>query len=142
QFLIAHAGEFINAGSFNPLDIEAPKLPFQARNCVSDGDQAVELLEHAIDQGAVRPRAAVRDVKVIAPGLSLEPGRPIGSNAAAKSAVGAAKFSAAAGLLRKLLVAPSPVDQHTHGSPPICRCQTQREQGSSILPPFDRSGSR
>jgi hypothetical protein len=58
----------------------------------------------------------VRDIEVIAIGLSFEPGGTIGADAVAKSAVSSAEFSAAAGLLRKLPVTPNPVDQHTHGS--------------------------
>ena len=107
--------------------LERPAVLLQARNCVGDRDQTVELLERAIDQGAVRPWAAVRDVEVIAIGLSFEPGRPIGRNAVAKSAIGTAELSAAAGLLRELLVAPNPLDQDTHSSPPICRRQPKRK---------------
>ena len=46
-----------------------PALLLQARDRVGDRDGAVELLERAIDQRAVRPRAAVRDIEVIAAGL-------------------------------------------------------------------------
>ena len=112
--------------------LERPTVLLQAWNCVSNRDQAIESLERAIDQGAVGPRAAVRDVEVIAPGLGFEPRRPIGCNAVAKSTVDTAEFPAAAGLLKKLLVAPNPVDQHTHGSPLNSQSQCDANKPAQI----------
>ena len=75
---------------------------------------SLELLERAVDQRAVRPRAAVRDIEVIAPGLGLEAGRAVGRDAVAEAAVGALEFAARAGFLRQLAVAPRAVDQNAH----------------------------
>ncbi len=54
---------------------------------------SVELLERAVDQRAVRPRAAVRDIEMIAPGLGLEAGRAVGGDAVAEAAVGALELA-------------------------------------------------
>jgi hypothetical protein len=94
--------------------LEGPAVGLEARNCVSDRDQAVALLKRPIDQGAVRPRATVRDIEMVAARLGLESGRTVGRDAVAEPAVGAAELSEAAGLLREVLVTPNPLDQHAH----------------------------
>ena len=79
-----------------------------------DADRAVELLDGAVDQHAVPPRALVRDVEVIAAGLGLVAGRAVGSDAVAENAFGAVQFAGLSGFCRKLLVDPIAVDQNTH----------------------------
>src|SRR6516164_1130974 len=93
---------------------EGPALLFETGYGVGDGNGVFQLLERAKDQRAVRPGAAVGNIEVITPGLRLEPGRPVRGNAIAKSAVGALEFTAAAGFLRQLLIAPYAFDQNTH----------------------------
>ena len=100
--------------------LEGPALLLQAGDRVGDRDRAVELLQRAIDQRAVRPRAAVRDIEVIAAGLGLEAGRAVGGDAAAEDAVGALELAGLAGLLRQFAVAPLAVDQ-TPMTYPRCR---------------------
>src|SRR5262249_44727440 len=102
--------------------LEGPALVLEPRYRVGDRDRAVQFLQRAVDQRAVRPRAAVRDVEVIAAGLRLVAGRTVGRDAVAELALGAAKVAFSAGFLRQLLVAPYAVDQHAHvGSPQAAR---------------------
>ena len=54
------------------------------------------------------------DIEMIAPGLRAEARRPIRRDAITKTAVGAPELSRPADLLGKLLVAPYPVDEHSH----------------------------
>src|SRR5262249_31577047 len=70
------------------------------------------------DQRAVRPRTAVRDVEVIAPGFGIEAGRTIRRDAVAEPAVRAPELAAGAGLLWKLAVPPRTLDQNAHFKPP------------------------
>src|SRR5947207_11102396 len=91
-----------------------PALQSQSRKRIGDGDRIVELLERAIDQRAVCPRTAVRDVEVIAPGLGLEAGRAVRRDAVAEAAVGAAELAAGASFLGKLAVPPRAVDDNAH----------------------------
>src|SRR5262245_12316201 len=93
---------------------EGPALLPQPRHRIGDRDRAGELLDRTVDQSAVRPRAAVGDVEMIASGLGLESGRAVRRDAVAEAAVGAAKVAAAAGFLRQLAVAPGAVDQNAH----------------------------
>ena len=57
--------------------LEGPALLPQSGDGIGDRDRAFELLDRAIDQRAVRPRTAVRDVEVIAAGFGLEAGGPV-----------------------------------------------------------------
>src|SRR5262249_62336087 len=91
---------------------EGPALRAQPRHGIGDGDGAVELLERAVDQRAVRPRTAVGDVEVVASGLRLEAGGAVGGDAVAEAAVGALELAAGAGLLRQLPVPPRPRGPH------------------------------
>src|SRR5205823_1219482 len=79
--------------------LECPTLLLEAGDRVRHANSILELLERAEDQGAVRPRAAVGNIEVIASRLRLESGRTICSDTTAKSAVGAMEFAAAAGFL-------------------------------------------
>src|SRR5262249_58910504 len=87
-------------------------------DCMRGGDRALELLERAVDQGAVRPRAGMRDVEMVARRLRLEAGGAVRRDAVAEAAVGALELAGLAGLLRQLLVAPDAVDQYAHYSVP------------------------
>src|SRR5262249_35880508 len=91
-----------------------PALVLQPRDRIGDRDRALELLERAIDQGAMRPRARMRDVEVIAVRLGRKPRRAVRRDAVAKAAVDALELARLSGLLRQLLVAPDAVDQHAH----------------------------
>src|SRR5262245_21665543 len=93
---------------------EGPALLPQSRDRIGDRDRAGEVLDRTVDQGAVRPRAAVGDVEVIASGLGLASGRAVRRDAVAHAAGGAAEVAAAAGFLRQLAVAPGAVDQNAH----------------------------
>jgi hypothetical protein len=93
---------------------KGPAVIFQPGDRVSNRDRAVEFLERAIDQGAMRPRAAVCDIKVIAAGLRLEARRAVRADAVAELAFRAAECAVPAGFLRQFFVAPHAVDQHTH----------------------------
>src|SRR6185312_4725919 len=94
--------------------LERPAVLAQARNGVSDRDRVRKILDGAVDQGAVRPRTAVRDIQMVAPGLGLEAGRAVGGDDAAETAVGAAEVAGLAGLFRQLLIRPFAVDQNAH----------------------------
>src|SRR6201981_3565616 len=59
------------------ITLECPALLLEAGNGIGDGDGTFELLERAIDQGSMRPRAAVRDIKVVASGFGLKARRAI-----------------------------------------------------------------
>ena len=74
----------------------------------------VELLERAKDLRAVRPRAGVGDVEVIAAGLGRKAGGAVGGDAVAEHAVDALEIAGLAGLLRQLLVTPLAVEQDAH----------------------------
>jgi hypothetical protein len=93
---------------------EGPAVRLQAGDRIGDGNQAIELLQRAIDQGAVCPRAAMRHIEVIAARLGLEARRAVGGNAAVKHAVGPLELPGLAGLLRQLTVGPLAVDQNAH----------------------------
>ena len=93
---------------------EGPALIPKPGDRVGDGDRAFQFLERAVDQGAVRPRAAVRHIEVIAAGLRLESRRTVGADAVAEPALGSAERAVLADLLRQFLVAPRAVDQHAH----------------------------
>src|SRR5215472_14172421 len=93
---------------------EGPALFLETGYGVGDGNGVFELLERAKDQRAVRPGATVGNIEVVAFPLRLEPGRPIRGNTIAKSAVGALEFTAPAGFLRQLLIAPYAFDQNAH----------------------------
>jgi hypothetical protein len=86
----------------------------QAGNGVGDADRALELLQHAKDLGAVRPRAGVSDVKVIAAGFGRKAGGAVGGDAVAEYAVDALEIAGLAGLLRQFFVAPLAVEQDAH----------------------------
>ena len=90
--------------------VEGPPLLLETRNCIGDRDRAFELLQCAVDQGAMSPWAAVGNVEVIAPCLCLETRRTVRRNALAEPAVGAAEFAGAAGFLRQLFIAPHAFD--------------------------------
>src|SRR5215471_6682366 len=97
---------------------EGPALLPQSGDRIGDRDRAFELLDRSIDQRAVRPRTAVRDVEVIAPGFGLEAGRTVRRDAVAEAAVGAPELAAGAGLLWKLAVPPRTLNQNAHFKPP------------------------
>src|SRR5215510_13888022 len=86
--------------------VEHPALLPQSGDRIGDRDRAFEVLDRAIDQCAMCPWAAMRDVEVVAPGLGLEAGRTIRRDAVAEAAVGAPELAARAGFLRQLAVAP------------------------------------
>src|SRR5262249_11714149 len=100
--------------------LEGPALLPQSGDRIGDRDRAFELLDRAIDQRAMCPWAAIRDVEVIAPRFGLEPGRPIRRDAVPEAAVRALELAAGAGFLRQLAVAPRTFDQNAHyaASPP------------------------
>ena len=62
----------------------------------------------------MRPRAAVRDIEMIAAGLGLEPRRAVRGDAIAEHAVDAFELAGLAGLLRELAVRPFAVDEYAH----------------------------
>jgi len=109
--------------------LERPAALLEAWNCVSDRDQVVELLQRTINQGTVRPRTAVGNVEVIAPGLCLETRRAVRRDAVAVSALGATEFAAAANLLGKLFTTPYAFDQNSH----LCPSTTAATRRSSDL---------
>ena len=74
--------------------------------------QAVLLV--AGDKSGNCPRASVRHIKMVAAGLGLEAGGPVGGDAVAEAAVGPMKAAGLAGFLRKLAVCPDTVDQYAH----------------------------
>src|SRR5262249_5051129 len=93
---------------------EGPTLLLETGHGVGDGNGIFQLLKRAKDQRAMRPGAAVGNIEVIASPLRLEPGGSIRGDAIAKSTVGALEFTASAGFLRQLLIAPYAFDQNTH----------------------------
>ena len=94
--------------------LERPAVIARMGNRGGDADRAVELLDREVMQRAMRPRAVVRDIEMIAPGLGLVAGRAVGRDAVAEDAFGAVEFAGLAGFRRKLLVAPFAVDQNAH----------------------------
>ena len=54
------------------ITFKSPTVLLEPGNRVGHGDGALELFEHAIDQGPMRPGAAVRDIKVVAAAFRLE----------------------------------------------------------------------
>ena len=54
------------------IAVEGPALLLETRNCIGDRDRAFELLQCTVDQGAMSPRTAVGNIKVISPCLCLE----------------------------------------------------------------------
>jgi hypothetical protein len=61
-----------NAIRIAGVAFEGPAVLLEAGNRVGDRDEAGKFLDRAVDQGAMRPRTAVRDVKVIAARFGLE----------------------------------------------------------------------
>jgi hypothetical protein len=61
-----------NAIRITRVAFKRPAVLLEAGDRIGDGNQSLELLDRAIDQRAVRPRAAMRDIKMIAAGLGLE----------------------------------------------------------------------
>ncbi len=94
--------------------LERPALLTDAGHRIGDADRAFELLDRAVDEGAMRPRAVMRDVEVIAAGLRLETGRAVGGDAVAEAAVDALELAVLRVLDRQFLVAPLAVDQNAH----------------------------
>ena len=64
------------------IAVEGPALLLETRNCIGDRDRAFELLQCAVDQGAMSPWAAVGNIEVISPCLCLETRRTVRRNAA------------------------------------------------------------
>ena len=94
--------------------LERPALLAQAGNGVGDADRAVELFERTKDLRAVRPRAGVGDVEVIAAGLRRKAGGAVGGDAVAEHAIDTLEIAGLAGLLRQLLVTPLAVEKDAH----------------------------
>src|ERR1700723_2991806 len=94
--------------------LERPALFAQARNGDGDADDAGELLESEKNLCAVRPRAGIGDIEVIASGLGRKAGRTVGRDAVAEHAVHALEIAGLADLVDRIFVAPLAVDQHTH----------------------------
>jgi hypothetical protein len=61
-----------NAVRITRVAFEGPAVLLETGDRIGDGNQSIELLDRAIDQRAMRPRAAMRDIKMIAAGLGLE----------------------------------------------------------------------
>src|SRR5262249_22781076 len=101
--------------------LDGPALLPQSGDGIGDRDRAFELLDRSIDQRAVRPRTAVRDVEVVAPGFGLEAGRPVSRDAVAEAAVGAPELAAGAGFLRQLPSRPAPPPRPPITPPPRAR---------------------
>src|SRR5262249_25626609 len=96
------------------IGLVGPALLAQARNRVRDGDRAFELLERPIDHGAMRPRAVMRDVEMIAARLGRKPGRAIGGDAVAKPAVDTLERAALGEFLRRIAFDPLTVAEIAH----------------------------
>ena len=95
--------------------LERPALVAQARDRDRDADRAGELLQRQINLRAMRPRAGIGDIEVIAPGLGRKARRAVRRDAVAEDAVDALKIAGLAGFRRRVLVAvPFAVDQHAH----------------------------
>src|SRR5262249_14005900 len=125
------------------IALECPALLLETRDGVGDRDRLLELLQRAIDQGAMRPRAAVRDVEVVAARLGLEAGRAVGRDAIAKPAVGAAELADAADFLGKLFVAPNALDQEAHVCPSkACKHASAALDRVKLLPALRRRQGR
>src|ERR1700691_6569324 len=74
--------------------LERPALITKPRNGDGNADRARELLQRAVDLGAMRPWAGVGDIKVIATGFRFEARRAIGGHALAERARHARKDTA------------------------------------------------
>src|SRR5262249_51030754 len=94
--------------------LERPALLAQARNRDGDTDDPGQLLEREVNLGAVRPRARIGDIEVIASGLGRKAGRAVRGDAVAEHAVHALEITGLADLVDRILVAPLAVYQHTH----------------------------
>ncbi len=103
-----------NAVRITRVAFERPAVLLEAGDRIGDGNQSLELLDRAIDQRAMRPRAAVRDIKMIAAGLGLEARRAVRGDAIAEHAVDALELAGLAGFLRQLAVGPFAVDKYAH----------------------------
>jgi hypothetical protein len=82
------------------------------------GERVLQPFQREEDQHPVSPRAAVREIEVIAARLGLESGRPVGADAVAKAAFDALELAARRDLLRQVLLSPASFDQYTHASFP------------------------
>ena len=103
-----------NAVRITRVAFERPAVLLEAGDRIGDGNEALELLDRAIDQRAMRPRAAVRDIKMIAAGLGLEARRAVRGDAVAEHAVHALELAGLAGFLRQFAVGPFAVDEYAH----------------------------
>ena len=94
--------------------LEGPALLAKPRNGDGEADRTIQFLKREIDLRAVRPRAGVGDIEVIAPGLGFEAGRAVSCDAVAKGAVHPLEIAGLAGFRGRVLVSPLAVDQHAH----------------------------
>ena len=94
--------------------LERPAFLAQARYSNRYADGAGKFLQSQIDLRAMRPRAGIGHVEVIAPGFGFEAGRAVGGDPVAENTVDPLEITGAASFLRQILVAPFAVDQNTH----------------------------
>src|SRR5262249_43172032 len=94
--------------------LEGPALLSQSRDRVGNRDCVFQFLERTVDQRPMCPGTAVRDIKMVAAGFCLEPGRAVGGDSVAEHAVNTAKFAGTANLLGQFFIAPDAVDQNSH----------------------------
>src|SRR5262249_50466413 len=87
-----------------------------------------ELLDRAVDQGAVRPRAIVCDIKVVASRFGLEAGGAVGGDAVAEAAVDALELAVGRIFDRQLFVAPLTGGLHAHVALPSTLADPQRRE--------------
>src|ERR1700691_985414 len=92
--------------------LERPALITKPRNGDGNADRARELLQRAVDLGAMRPWAGGGDIEVIAAGCGFETGRAVGGDTLAERARHALKVTGLSGLgVRVLVAVPFAVNQ-------------------------------